>query len=111
MKKTISILSVLLLVACGGAKVMSVSESDLTRIQANNPEASMAELQEGQSLFERYCQDCHAAAKSYGISKEAIDKVVPAMVNKVNKKAGAQAIDVPGKDKIIQYLYAINGRE
>lgn len=108
MKKVILFTSLALLFACGSSKILTTTADDAIRLQEEFPNVTASDLEQGKKLFEQYCTICHGAGKSYGVTSAKLQKVVPVMVGKTNKKLRTTAIDKDGSDKILQYLTAVN---
>lgn len=104
------------LTACTGTKSTTSSSSngltsaDVKRVESKFPGITLDKLTEGKKLFEANCNICHGLDKSYGKSEEILNKYVPGMVGKSNKKQGKEVISAEGKDLILQYLVTLNSK-
>ncbi len=59
MKKITIIASTLILVACGSAKMISISQADVDRAATKYPGITSEHLVEGQKLYAANCAKCH----------------------------------------------------
>ena len=59
MRKLTIIASTLLLFACGGAKIISISQADVERAATKYPGITSEQLAEGQKLYAANCAKCH----------------------------------------------------
>jgi len=59
MKKITIIASTIFLVACGGAKIISISQADVARAATKYPGITSEQLVEGQKLYAANCAKCH----------------------------------------------------
>ena len=59
MRKVTIIASTLLLFACGGAKIISISQADVARAATKYPGITSEQLAEGQKLYAANCAKCH----------------------------------------------------
>lgn len=97
----------LYLIGCGASK-KSVStpiatQADVDRVQTKFPGYSLVELNEGRTLFEKHCGNCHGLKRPDSQSEENWQKIVPRMAKKVNKKEG-NVLDSRGEDLILKYV-------
>ncbi len=60
MKKITIIASTLILVACGGAKIIAISQADVDRAASKYPGITSEQLVEGQKLYAANCAKCHS---------------------------------------------------
>lgn len=111
MKKTVFIIA-LVLVGCVTTKVATTgpSQGDVDRVQAKFPGYTLAELNEGKTLYEKHCNICHPLAAPTAHSEEQWRKVVPVMVVKVNRKQN-NVLDAKGEDLILKYVVTMSGAE
>lgn len=105
MKKLAIAAFCLAFIACGSVKIPDPSSEQLTRINSQFPEASLADLQAGKSLYEQQCGRCHPHKKINKFTAEAWSSIVPKMVVKTNKKFGQQ-IDAAGEKQLLQFVTA-----
>ena len=108
MKKTLLVIGVLTLIACGGSKTAATVQPTVQTLAEHYSEATVDQLTSGKALFEKGCDQCHGLEKSFGVSTDRLAKVVPEMVGKANQKAGQQIIDAEGGSNILHYLLALN---
>lgn len=114
MKNILIILSLTAtVVACSSMKYAAYNNvvfdnSDIERMQAKFPSISIENLKEGKSLFENNCNLCHDLNYGYKQNEQTLNKYVPGMSKKVNKKRQAETITDEGKQLILQYLVTLN---
>jgi hypothetical protein len=88
------------IVACGStSNMMAPAENDLIKVQTDFPDVTVADLQQGFSLYKMNCGGCHMLYKPTEKTKEQWAKVLPEMFGKTSLKAQE-------KIRITQYLYA-----
>ncbi|MCB0397176.1 MAG: hypothetical protein KDD36_11000 [Flavobacteriales bacterium] len=111
MKKILTIvaLSTVSLFACkshktAAVKVPGMSATDVERGSELFPGLTLAGLEKGKSINEQFCNTCHALKDHTLLSQERLEKIVPAMVGKVNKKTGETSINEEDATALLQYL-------
>lgn len=104
MKKTLVFVGILLLIACGTAKKVTLTQADFERADKTYPGITSAELSEGKSIFESNCNQCHTLRKPANKTEEQLKKIVPRMVGKVNRRADKEVIDEKAKETLLKYL-------
>jgi mono/diheme cytochrome c family protein len=107
MNKSIIVFSFLLL-ACGSAKLMMHTQTDVERGSKTFPGLTMADLDQGKALFTQNCQQCHGLKDPKGRSEEKWRSIVPRMAAKVNKKAGKTVLDSMGQQQILKYVVTMS---
>lgn len=110
MKKIILTLSVVAVLASCAAKMPIASQADVDRIQSKYPGYTMEDLNHGKAIFEQHCSECHKLKNPTKFSEEQLQKTVPMMVQKVNKKH-PNAIDENSKDMILKYMITMSGHK
>lgn len=94
------------LASCGVSKnVISLTDVELAKVQANNPDIDDDQLKEislGKTVYIQNCQTCHALKDPLSRNKEGWNKIVPIMVNKVNEVK--TRIDAKGQSQLLAYL-------
>jgi len=103
MKKTLSIFSLILLIACGSPKLLTLSNKDVENAEKKFPGVTLADLNEGKLIFETNCGRCHPLEKSLNKPEEEIRKVMPFMARKAK-------IDSKSEDLALKYLVTINSK-
>lgn len=94
----------------GGYTASSTSQSDVDRVSSKFPGYTHAQLEAGRTLFVENCQSCHALKDPRDFSEDHLRKVVPAMVNKVNERAGTPVLDAAEGDLILKYMITMQSR-
>ena len=104
MKKSITLVAcILLLAACASKKTtISLTDLDATRAAAKYPGASLASLQNGKLLYEENCGSCHGLKNPTAYNEEQWGKHVKRMAPKAK-------IDKPTEDLILQYVVTMCG--
>lgn len=106
MKKTLTIAAITLLFACSTSKTTTSSgptQSDVDRMQTKYPGYTLAELQNGQSLYKQYCGSCHGLKNPKSYSEEQWNRLVPGMSKKVNNN-NPGALDEKAEESILKYV-------
>jgi len=102
MKKTASLLSVcFLLIACASYKPIAPSQTDATRAAQQFPGTTLADLEQGKSIFEQSCNKCHSLKKPFTKDAETIKQVLPKMAKRAK-------IDSKQEDLVLKYLLTMN---
>ncbi|TNE79618.1 MAG: hypothetical protein EP332_10320 [Bacteroidetes bacterium] len=75
------------MMSCASTKVVTApAQTDVDRVQEQFPGYTLAQLNEGKSLYESHCGNCHALKKPGDESEKEWREEVPKMVQKVNRK-------------------------
>ena len=98
----------LFLTACGGTRLLSPTEADLSNVEDRFANASLAALNEGKSLYQEKCSVCHALKAPADYTDDQWSRLVPGMAKKAMKKDIEVNEDM--QQKIMMYLMAINDR-
>jgi cytochrome c5 len=94
------ILLVAFIAACGTTtNLFTPTESDLSKLKTEYPEATAADLQQGFTLYKLNCGGCHTLHLPTDKNKEQWAKLLPEMFGKTKLKAEEERL-------ITQYLYA-----
>jgi len=88
------------LVACSTSK-KAIEESAFV---PKFPNYTLADYQQGKSLYENNCGTCHDLKKPSSLDKVSWVKIVPPMVKKVNQEAGKQILSSADEDKILKFV-------
>jgi len=107
MKKLFSILFILLGSACS-FKLIQPTQSDVDRVSTKFPGYSLAELNEGKSLFEHTCNKCHHLKNPASRTEARWNKIVPKMLAKLNKREGKQMLDEKQQETLLRYLVTMS---
>jgi len=111
MKKTLyAFIGILLmLAACSTAvKLVQPTQSDVDRGVQKYSNLTLADLNQGKAIYEKECNLCHGLKNPASQSEEKWKKIVPKMVEKVNKKKGTTAIDKKSEEILLQYLITMS---
>lgn len=111
MKKLLSILSVLFLLACAAKKNVSTtpvaaatfSEADLARANSKFPGITLDQLTTGKTLYEGNCGTCHKLKTVGDFTEQQWKEINPKMVQKANKFKGAN-LDAEAELAILKYV-------
>ncbi len=99
MKKITIIASTLLLVACGGAKIITISQADADRAATKYPGITTEQLAEGQKLYAANCAKCHTlfAPGKFGEKR---------WIHEIDEMSGKDYanIDAKTKESISKYI-------
>ena len=102
--KNLSIIALLALtiVACSPKVLTTPSQADVNRASSMFPDYTLAELNEGKSLYMAKCGTCHSLKNP--LSKTVLEwkNIVPEMTKKANKNK--KNIDPKTQDAILKYL-------
>jgi cytochrome c5 len=104
MSKTLSILSVMILFACGTVKLIAPTQADADRGAKKYGSMTLADLNRGKMIYEQNCNKCHSLKDPASKDEMKWGKIVPGMVKKVNNKAGEQLIDPQSQEVLLHYL-------
>jgi cytochrome c5 len=114
MKKSLLFLSIItFVVACNSAKKATTTETtavptDIERGQKLYPGYTLAELNEGKSLYDAKCSTCHDLVKPSHESPEAWKKIVPKM-SEISNKDG-KTISSKEENLILKYLVTMSSK-
>jgi len=101
MKKILLVYCILLFWACGST-VLAPTQSDADRGASKFPGITLAELQEGKTIFEGNCGKCHEIPKPAAKNEDQWRKIVPAMAKKAK-------IDSRAEQLVFQYVVTMSG--
>lgn len=82
---------------------MAPTQADADRAKST----SLTELQRGHELYVNNCGTCHGLKAPAEYTATAWERIVPDMVQKVNRKAGATALSSTDETLIRQYVLAM----
>jgi cytochrome c5 len=114
MKKSFILIALIgLAVACNTAKKATTTETiavptDIERGQKLYPGYTVAELNEGKSLYDAKCSTCHELVKVTHESPEAWKKIVPKMSELSNKEG--KTISPKEENLILKYLVTMSSK-
>ena len=107
MKKSFYLFLIIAFTACS-VKLIPPSQSDVDRVSAKYPGYTLAELNDGKSLFEQTCNKCHRLKNPSSRNEDKWKKIVPKMIAKLNKKEGEEVIDDKQQESILRYLITMS---
>jgi len=87
----------MMLVACAAYKPLTPTQSDADRAAMTNPAITLANLNEGKTIFEDKCHKCHSLKKPFNKSEEEIKDALPVMAKRAK-------LDSNQEDLVLQYL-------
>jgi cytochrome c5 len=101
MKKLAVLFILAALVAC--SKMLTPTQSDADRAAAKFPGLTLAELNEGKTLYADNCAKCHSLKKPKSRNEEGWRKIVPPMAKKAK-------ITADHEDKILKYVVTMSAK-
>ena len=104
MKKSIAIISLLFLTACS-AKLATPTQTDADRVEQRMPGTTLADLQEGKTLFETKCTQCHKQRNPASKTESEWQQIIPIMAKRA-EKAHKDLITGHDQEQIMKYLTA-----
>jgi cytochrome c2 len=104
MKKTLVIIALVGLAACASQKMLTPTEADATAAASKFPGTTLADLQEGKTLYEANCQKCHGLKNPQKFTETQLDQIVPSMAAKAK-------VDKATETKIHHYMVALSQRK
>jgi cytochrome c5 len=108
MKKLFVISLLSILTACATVKLIPPAQSDVDRVSSKYPGYTLANLNSGQALFQQTCNRCHRLKNPTSRNEAQWNKIVPKMIQKLNKKEGRIVIDDKQEQSILQYLVTMS---
>jgi len=110
MKKTLYAFVGLLMVlaACSTVKLVQPTQADADRGVQKYSNLTLADLNQGKTIYEQECALCHGLKNPASKNEDQWKKIVPNMVEKVNKKKGKVAIDQKSEEILLQYLITMS---
>jgi cytochrome c len=102
--KKISVVSIMVILCSCSAKFITPTQSDVDRVANTYSGYTLAELNQGKSIYEQNCNKCHGLKKLSSQSEKDWNEVVPEMVAKANKKAGSIIIDAKAQEQLLKYV-------
>ncbi len=91
-----------LLVGCA-AKIIEPTAADVQKAGTRFPNATLADLQQGKTIYQNHCGGCHPHKKVSSFTEAQWRTITPKMVAKTNKKF-KNVIDARGEEVLLQYL-------
>ena len=101
MKKVLVFTSIALLVACASYKPMAPAQNDADRALKEFPHITLADLNEGKSIFEENCHKCHSLKKPFKKTDEEIADALPRMAKRAK-------LDSTQEELVLHYLLTMN---
>ena len=96
-KKLSTLVIILLLIACGSAKLMTPTQADADRGAKLFPGYTLADLNQGKEIYEKNCNKCHGYKDPMKKKDKKWVKVVPKMAKKAD-------LDSLKGDAILKYV-------
>jgi mono/diheme cytochrome c family protein len=106
--KKLFFLTLVILTSCTAAKLMTPAQSDVDRVSTKYPGYTLADLNQGKMLFEQTCSQCHKLKDPTSRNEDKWKKIVPAMITKLDKKEGKQAVTDDQQALILKYLVTMS---
>jgi mono/diheme cytochrome c family protein len=107
MKKTILISATVLLAGCFSAKLLTPSQADVDRVKPKYTDYSLVELNQGKTLYEQHCSNCHGLKNPTSRTEEQWKEIVPRMIVKANKKEQT-TLDAKTQESILRYVITMS---
>ena len=92
------------------SKLAAPSQADVERVSVQFPSYTLAELTQGQRLYEDKCSQCHALKNPAKKDFQGWQKTVARMAQKANK-SNKENITPADQELIVKYLVAVGFRE
>jgi cytochrome c2 len=108
MRKILLLAFIVIVSACGTVKLLTPTQADADRGTQKFTGYTLADLNQGKTLFEQDCAKCHRLKRPESRNEEQWNKIVPKMVKKANKEAGTEKINQADQDLILHYLITMN---
>ena len=107
MKGTLFFLALLSLTACS-VTLVTPTQADVDRVSSKYPGYTLAELNDGKTLFQHTCNRCHKLKNPASRNETKWNKLVPKMINKLNSKEGKKVVDENQQELILKYIVTMN---
>ncbi|UKJ07126.1 hypothetical protein [Solitalea lacus] len=108
MNKTLLVMCVIVMAACGTKKVLTKDDADVARGALKYPGYTLTEFHAGKTATESYCGSCHALKNPANFNEAQLSTTVPKMVKKANRKAGSEVIDAKTQESILKYMVTMS---
>ena len=96
--------SLLFLTACS-AKLVTPTQTDADRVAQRMPGTTLADLQEGKTLYQSKCSQCHTLKKPSSKTESEWQQIIPIMAKRA-EKAHKDLITGNDQVQIMKYLTA-----
>ena len=106
--KSLTIATIVFLLAACGSKMMLFSQADADRGAVKFPGLTVSSLNTGKLNYETHCQTCHGLISPKAKTEQAWRIMVPKMVTMANKKSPMMAIDSAKQASILQYVVTMS---
>src|ERR1700722_4005647 len=107
MRKPFYLLLMIFFTACS-VKLIPPAQSDVDRVANKYPSYTLAELNDGKTLFENTCNRCHGLKNPTSRDEDKWKEIVPKMIAKLTKKEGKEIIDSKQQESILRYLITMS---
>ena len=101
---------IVFLSACLPVKLIPPTQFDADRMQEKFPGYTLSELNRGKGLFEQNCTKCHGLKNPASKSEEQWNKIVPKMVNRLNKKE-KMLLPSDQQEAILRFLITMGSKK
>jgi len=98
---------IILLSACTATQIPTPVQADVDRVSSKFPDVSLTQLQQGKTIFESHCGQCHKLKNPATRTEEKLNKIVPKMFLRVARKEG-KPLDKSDEQLILQYLVTMS---
>lgn len=106
--KKLSVIGLILLIGCATSKLSNPNQSDVDRMKEKYPDYSLADLNQGKTLYQQHCGKCHSLKDPKELNEAQWNKIVPIMVKKVN--GNGLVVDEKGQKQILRFLVTMSER-
>ena len=106
--KKLSVIGLIVLIGCSTSKLASPNQSDVDRVAEKYPDYSLADLNQGKTLFQQNCGKCHGLKDPKEYNEDQWNKIVPPMVKKVNKNG--LVLDEKAQKQILRYVVTMSSK-
>ncbi len=104
MKKSMLLLTSVIVMSCGSVKLMAPTQADVERGSSKYPGLTLEALNAGKINYEKHCSTCHGLKKPRTRTEDQWKSIVPKMAARAQKKAGNEVIDAAAQESILLYL-------
>ena len=106
--KKLTILTLILFAACVPVKLAIPTQADADRGAKQFNGFTLAELNQGKTLYEQNCAECHRLKYPRSKTEAEWTKIVPNMVRRANRDAGREKIKPHDQELILHYVITMS---